>query len=98
MDMHVPTESNMYTYPHVFLIDDAPSDPNIIDDELFHDDSITFMDDSAIQLHQDAHDSRIDNHGEIYSSTHNSIIDLPLSVDHHEHILESLCIMSQTMK
>ena len=98
MDTHVHTDSNMDTNPHVFLMGDYPCDPNIVDDEFFLDDSISFMDDSAIQLHQDAHYSRIDNYGEIYSSAHISLIDHPLSVDHHEHILETLCIMSQAMK
>ena len=73
MDMHVPTESDMDTYPHVFLTADALWDPNIIDDEFYLDDSMTLMDDSAIQLCQDAHDSRIDNYSEIYSSAHNPL-------------------------
>ena len=56
------------------------------------------MDDSAIQLCWDARVSRIDHYGEIYSSAHNPLIALPLTINHHEHILETLCIMCQTMK
>ena len=73
MDMHVPTESDTDTYPHVFLTADALWDPNIIDDEFYLDDSMTFMDDSAIQQCQFACDYRIDNYWEIYSSAHNPL-------------------------
>ena len=37
MDMCIPTESNMDTYPHVFLMAHAPWDPSIVDDEFFLD-------------------------------------------------------------
>ena len=97
MDMSPATDNDLDLFPHIFLTADAPCNPDIVDEEFFHDASESIVDLPIIQTRRDGRDPIVDSFGNL-----NSLIlapsDSPITQECHEVALDTLSIMSQMMK
>ena len=97
MNMSPATDDELDLFPHVFFTADSPWNPDIADEEFFYDALDSIVDLPIIQTWHDGRDPIVDSFGNV-----NSLIltpsDLPITQEHHEAVLDTLSIMSQTMK
>ena len=89
MDMQPASDEDLDLYPHVFLTADSPWNPDVIDDS-----SDCLSDVPHVQLQCDACDPHVNAYGETYVSV---VVPYDPTLDCDEFI-DSISIMSQTMK
>ena len=63
MDMSPASDLDMDLYPHVFLTDDSPWNPDIVDEEFFYNASDSIIDIAQVQTHHDACDPQLELDG-----------------------------------
>ena len=97
MDMSHASDEDMDTYPHVFIMADAPWNPVIVDKEFFFDASNSMTEVSNVQACRDAHDRRLDAYGEFHTLSVYTPED-SLTQAQHENAIDQVLLMSQTMK
>ena len=80
MDMSIPTDDDMASYPHVFFCANSPWDPSVLDNEFSAGDFT--IPDIAVTRHDSA-DPRVNAFGEIIDNNH-------ATVETHEAHVESI--------
>jgi hypothetical protein len=66
MDMCVPTDGNLDTYPHVMFTSDLPWNPSILDKECLIDDLPSLSSDTLLPAYRSHH---INNYGEFFAAS-----------------------------
>ena len=97
MDMQPASDSNLTTYPHVFITADSPWNPDIMDEEFYLDSLDSLINLPIIQQCCDGCDPCIDMYGEL-SSLSLTLSESSLTQDSLDAAVDTLVITSQTMK
>ena len=67
MDMKAASDDELDTFPHIFLMADAPRNPSIVDEEFFVDPHNSVLDIPDIQQRREGRDPHIDSFGTMHS-------------------------------
>ena len=97
MDMQPASDSDLTTYPHVFIMADSPWNPDIVDEEFFLDSLDSLINLPIIQQCHNGCNPCIDMYGEL-SSLSLTPSESSFSQDHLDAAVDVLVITSQTMK
>ena len=97
MDMQPASDSDLTTYPHIFITADSPWNPDIMDEEFFLDSLDPLVDLPIIQQCHDGHDPCIDMYGEL-STLSLTPSKSSFTQDCLDAVVDTLVITSQTMK
>lgn len=107
IDMSVPTDGDMASYPHVFLCSDSPWDPTILDGEFQAD---SFETPSVATERRDNQDPRVSDLGRVHQTHFSALLHergnspLPIYTDptlahanHVDSIVNSFCIAARSV-
>ena len=97
MDMQPASDSDLTTYPYLFITADSPWNPDIMDEEFYLDSLDSLINLPIIQQCCDGCDSCIDMYGEL-SSLSLTLSESSLTQDSLDAAVDMLVITSQTMK
>ena len=97
MDMRAALDEELDTFPHVFLMADAPWNPNIVDEEFFLDPHDSVLDIPAIYQRREGHDPHIDSFGTMHCISLTPS-DTPIPKARLEGAVTDLSVLSQMMQ